>query len=109
MTFFPEQVPEHHGEFVRLVGIAQLLRTLDERLLRLARGRDAGEIALDVGGEHRNTRAGKSFRQHLQRHRLAGAGRAGHEAMTICQLEREIFLFCALADEYSVFLFVRRH
>ena len=65
------------------------LAALDERLLGLAHLGDAGEIALDVGGEHRDAGAREAFRQHLQRHRLAGAGRAGHQPVPIGERKRE--------------------
>ena len=78
-----EQVPEHDGELVRHVVDADLLGALDQRLLAVAGRGDAGEIALDVGGEDRNARVGEAFRQHLQRHGLAGAGGAGDQAVAV--------------------------
>ena len=62
MALLAEQIPEHHRKFVRLVVEAQLLGALDERLLGLADRGDAGEVALDVGGEHRDAGARRSLR-----------------------------------------------
>ena len=80
---------------------------------------DAGEVALHVGDEHRHAGRGKAFGQPLQRHRLAGAGRAGDQAVAVgpAQAERlgaaaakpeeqplRIVLPC-LVDPHSPFLF----
>ena len=59
MALLAEQVPEHDRELVGLVVEAEALGARDEGLLGLARRGDAGEIALDVGGEHRNAGARK--------------------------------------------------
>ena len=96
-------------ELVGLVVEAQVLGALDEGVLRLADRRDAGQIALDVGGEHRNARAREAFGQHLQRHGLAGAGRAGHKAVAIAEVQRQIFRLAALADENLAVLIEIRH
>ncbi len=104
MALLAEQVPEHHGKLVGLVFDADIGRPLDQEILRLAGRGDAGQIALDIGGEHRHAGARKSFRHHLQRHGLAGAGRAGHQAVPVGELERKIFRLLALADEDFVAL-----
>ena len=109
MALLAEHVPEHRGKFVGLVIDADLLGALDESILRVADGGDAGEIALDVGSEHGNTGAGKPFREHLQRHGLAGAGRAGHQSMPIGKLQRQIFRLRSLADENPVICIDVRH
>ena len=110
MALLAEQIPEDHREFVRLVVEAELLGALDERFFRLADRRNAGEIALDVGGEHRNTGAREAFGQNLQRHGLAGAGRAGHETVAIAVMQRQIFRLDALADEnFAVLIEIRHH
>jgi len=44
---------------------------------------DAGQIAFDVGGEHRRAEPGKALCQHLQGDRLAGAGSAGDQAVAV--------------------------
>ena len=49
----------------------------------MARLADAGEVALDVGHEHRHADARELLRDGLQRDRLAGAGGAGDEAVSI--------------------------
>ena len=51
--------------------------------LQLARLGDAGEVALDVRHEHRHADAREALRELLQRHGLAGAGRAGDAAVAI--------------------------
>jgi hypothetical protein len=65
MSLLAEQVPEHHREIVRLVAKSHALGARHQHLLGLADGGDAGEVPLDVGGEHRHARARKSFGQHL--------------------------------------------
>ena len=68
---------------------AHFAGALEDEILGLADFGDAGEVALDVGGENRNAGARKSFRHHLQRDGLAGSGRAGDEAVAICKPERQ--------------------
>ena len=50
----------------------------------------------------------KPFRQDLQRHRLAGAGGAGDQAVAIGEGKRDIFRLGARADEHLAF-FHHRH
>ena len=100
MALLAEQIPEHDREFIGFIFEADVLGALDERFPGLAGRCDPGEVALDVGGEHRHAGAGKAFRDGLQRHRLAGPGGAGHEPMAIAEGERQHFGLVALADEY---------
>ncbi len=58
-------------------------------LVRLARRRDAGEVALDVGGEHRDALGRELLGEPLQRAGLAGAGRAGDEPVPVHHAERD--------------------
>ena len=51
--------------------------------LRVSGHRDPGEIAFDIGGENRGSRARKPFRENLQGYGLAGAGGARYQAMAI--------------------------
>ena len=46
----------------------------------------AGYIALGVGQKNRHAYARKAFRQHLKRHRLAGSGCAGYQAVAVGEL-----------------------
>jgi hypothetical protein len=66
MALLAEHVPKHRRKLVGLEGQAHLGRPLEDKILGLAGFGDAGEVSLDVGGEHRNARARKSFRHHLQ-------------------------------------------
>ncbi len=67
MALLAEHVPEHRRELVGLERQPHLGGALDDEILGLADLGDAGEVALDVGGEDRNTGARKSFRHDLQR------------------------------------------
>ena len=99
MALLAEQIPEHDRKLVGLVFEAELLGALDEGLLALAGRADAGQVALDVGGEHRHAGAGEAFGQRLQGHRLAGAGGAGDETVAVAEGEGEHLRLIALADE----------
>ncbi len=99
VTLSAEQVPEDHRELIGLVGEAERLGAADESLLGLAALRDPRKIALDVGGKDRHTGAREALRQHLQGHRLSGAGCAGHQPVPVGERERQIFGLCALAYE----------
>ena len=109
MTLLAEQVPEYDRELIRLVCEAEILRALDECVLRLADRRDAGEVALDVGREHRNTGAREAFGENLQRDGLASAGGAGHQTVPITVMQRQILGLDALADENLAVLIDIRH
>src|SRR5262249_18330454 len=100
MALLAEQVPEHHRELVGLVVEADVLGALDEGFLGLAGRCDAGQVALDVGGEDRHAGARKAFRQGLQRDGLAGAGGAGREPVAVSEGEGQPFGLVALSDEY---------
>src|SRR5690606_38311824 len=74
-------------------------RALVEEFLRLALGGDTGKVALDVGGEHRHARSGKTFGENLQRHGLPGARRTGDQPVAVGKLEIEKLGLAALANE----------
>ncbi len=99
VALLAEQVPEHHRKAVRHVIDADFLGALDEGLLAGAGGSDAREVALDVGCEDRDARVGEAFGQHLQRDRLAGARRAGDEAVPVGEPQIESFRLGAFADK----------
>ena len=109
MALFAEQVPENHGEFVGHVIDADFLGPLNEGVLRLAYGGDAGEIALDVGREYRHAGARKTLSKNLQRNGLSGSRCAGNQSVTICQGQREILGLGALAHEDRAVLIDLRH
>ena len=74
--------------------------------------RDAGQVALDVGGEHRHAGIREAFRQHLQGDGLAGAGGAGDQAVAVGELELQVLGLDAAAEEDLALLhqrFALRH
>ena len=70
---------------------ANLVGPLDKEILGLSHRGNAGKVALDVSGEHRDTGVGKGLGQYLKRHGLAGAGRASDETVAVGIFQREIF------------------
>jgi hypothetical protein len=52
--------------------------------------RDAGEVALDVGHEDRHAALAERLRHRLQGHGLAGAGRAGDQAVPVRHRRQEL-------------------
>jgi len=59
-------------------------------LLRAGGGRgEAGEVALDVREEHRDTGGGELLRHHVQGHGFAGAGRPGHQPVPVHHGQRQ--------------------
>ncbi len=100
VALLAEDVPEHHRIVVEgEVGHADLLDAGVDEVLRHAGLRDAGKVALDVGGKHRHAGGGKALGQHLQRHRLAGAGGAGDEAMAVAELQLKAFGLRRVAEK----------
>src|SRR5262249_37518351 len=99
MSLFREQIPEYDRELVGFIVETEAFGPGDKCLLGLARLGDAGEIALDVGGEDRDAGAGEALRQHLQCDRLAGAGRSGDQSMAVGKRKRRNFGLEALPDE----------
>ena len=73
----------------RLPVLADALGALGELVVRHPGGRDARQVALDVGGEHRHAVRGHLLGQHLQRLGLARAGRPRHEPMAVQHAERD--------------------
>ncbi|MGC0324387.1 hypothetical protein ABIG06_005016 [Bradyrhizobium sp. USDA 326] len=102
MSLLAEHVPEHGRELVRLKLETHVAGALENEVFGLADFRDSGEVTFDVGREYGNTGARKSFRQHLQRHGLAGSGRARDEAVAIGERQRQPCLLVSLADENLV-------
>jgi hypothetical protein len=82
----------------------------DRRHLRIdaARLGDAGQVALDVGHEDRNALAAEVLGERLQRHRLAGAGRTGDEAVAVGHRRQKEALGVAAAGEKDRFGHGRR-
>ena len=61
--------------------------------------REPRDIAFDIGHEDRHTKSREAFRHHHQRHRLAGAGGAGHQPVPIAVLRVQVNGLFALAQE----------
>ena len=74
-------------------------RWATKRREAIARHGDAGEIALHVGGEDADAGGGKTFGERLQRHRLAGSGRAGDEAVAVAITQQQVIVIFGFADE----------
>ena len=92
MALFAEKIPENHREFLVFVRVkADRVGAFDQKILLIAHGGDARKVALDVGCKYRHAGIGKPFGEDLQRHRFAGAGRAGHQAMAVAEFQVEIF------------------
>ena len=109
MAAFAEDIPEYRRKLVRLKLQIHVLGPLEDEILRLTQRRDAGQVALDVGGEYRNAGAGKTLGQNLQRDRLAGTGRAGDEAMPVRERQRQEGCLFLLADEDRFLGVTARH
>ena len=105
MTRFPVHVPERDRITALLIALARnQAETTIGFLVRLTRRRDAGQIAFHVGREHRHAHAREAFGEHLQRDRLAGAGRTGNESVSIAhrtELQHRLFVFGADDDVRS--------
>ena len=58
MALLAKHIPEHRWESLVLISLKpNFLRALDEKILRLANSRNAGEVALDVGGKDGHARS----------------------------------------------------
>ncbi|MCO5561378.1 hypothetical protein L7F22_014999 [Adiantum nelumboides] len=69
--------------------VAGVGRAGGDLVARLARAGHAGQVALDVGEQHRDAGVGQLPGQALQRLGLAGAGRAGDETVPVQHRERD--------------------
>ena len=66
MPTLAEQIPQPDGSGLRLPVIdAEAGEAFIDARMRVTRRGDAGEVTLDVGGEHRHSHARKLFCQHL--------------------------------------------
>ena len=66
MTLLAEHVPKNRRKLVGLEAEFHFAGAPDDKVLGLAYLGDAGEVAFDIGREHRHTCARKSFSHHLQ-------------------------------------------
>ena len=79
-----EHVPEHgRAAFVGIALDADLPNPCGDLFVVAARHREACDIALHIGQEHRHAQARKAFGQHHQRDRFAGAGGTCNETVAV--------------------------
>ena len=106
MAAFAIEVPEHRrivavfervdpqflGPPLDLVGMLEIVA---------AGHRNSGQVTLNVGHEHGHALSRELFGQGLERHRLAGAGRPGDQAVAVgtAQPQGLAFAVGAKADE----------
>ncbi len=98
VPFFAVKIPEHRRIVaVGIVGDAQILGALLDRVgvrIVIAAGHaDARQIAFDVGEEHRDAVRAELFRDRLEGHGLARAGRPRDQPVAIGPRQREELLF----------------
>ena len=75
-------------------GLILVFAPLD-RMVRV----DLRQVAFDVGTEHWHAGARETLGEHLQRHRLAGAGRAGDQPVPVGQWQVQQAWAVTFADE----------
>src|SRR2546423_12635533 len=100
MSLLAEHIPEYDrasfaGEAVDL----KLLRPLDDSRIVCACLPQAGEIAFDVGHEHRHTTSTKIFGECLQCDRFSGARRACDQAVAVRHFRQQKNRLLGLRDE----------
>ncbi len=99
-----EHVPERDREALpRWLVELQILQALGHLGRQRPGGRQAGQIALHVGHEHRHARGGEAFGQDLQRDGLAGTGGPGNQPMPVRQAGQKRDVFVAGACNYERF------
>ncbi len=93
MALFAEEIPEGDREGLVLQVIADGGAALHEGVVQLAGGRsgdrDAGKIALHVRQEDRYAGRRKALGENLERHRLAGPGRARDQTVAVSIFQQE--------------------
>ena len=97
------QIPEHGGIIgIGIIVHAQFRRPRFELVgmfeLRRTGHRDTRQIALHIGDEDRDAIGGETFRQPLQRHRLAGARRPGDQTVAIGLVEPQVLVLAISAQ-----------
>jgi hypothetical protein len=100
---FAIEIPEHRRVVgIGIIGDAQFLGAGFQLVGVLeggaARHGDARKIAFHVGQEHRHPARGKLFGDALQRHRLAGAGRARDQPVPVGPAEPQHLPFAVGAE-----------
>mmetsp|Transcript_120347 Transcript_120347/g.334872 ORF Transcript_120347/g.334872 Transcript_120347/m.334872 type:complete len:374 (+) Transcript_120347:42-1163(+) len=100
MALLAEHVPERGGAGD---GLGRLQPTVlqggQQLFARFAGLADAGQVALHIGHEDRHPKAREALRQGLQADGLAGAGRAGDQAVAVGQCGQQPALDVAMAGQ----------
>ena len=100
MALVAEQVPEDRREGAARVAVdLELLGALDGVRIVAAGLADARQVAFDVGHEDRHAIGRETLGQGLQGHRLAGAGRAGDQAVPVAVFQQEKLVGVARSHE----------
>jgi hypothetical protein len=96
MPELPVEIPNCDRN--RRIGDPDILRPLHKLRLLVSVHRDSGEIAIDIGGENRGSRARKPFGENLLGYGLAGADGARDECVPVAKRKRQKMVNVAFAD-----------
>ena len=90
MSLFTVHIPEHGG-IRRVVERGERAggNARGERIAVLAGADHAAQVALDIRQKHGHAHVGKALGKHLEAHRLAGAGRAGDQAVAVGHVRQQ--------------------
>ena len=81
---------------------AKALDTLGKAVAEHAGHAHAGQVALDVAEEYRDAHIGEGLGHHLHRDGLAGAGRAGDDAVAVGHSGKKVKVLIGLCHPYLV-------
>jgi len=103
MALLAEEIPENRRRgFQAVVVELDFFGALHQGIDRCAGLRNAGKVALHIGGENRNAGLAEALGHDLQGDGFSCAGGAGHQAMAIGQRQEQLFALVALAQKNRV-------